>query len=797
MSRSPNQRRKRAGARYWGLGWALALLLALFWVSAAATQSQSGDVLVVSPNGPYRTIAGALAAAPEGATIEVRGGVYPGPLVIDKRVALVGVGDPPPVIDGGGRGTVVHIQAAGVRLRGFVVRNSGDDLEHEETGVLVTAPDVLVEDNQIVDVLFGIELKNAPRSIVRRNLVRGKALPVARRGDGIKLWYSEGVLLEGNRVEAARDVVLWFSPNTTLRGNTIRDGRYGVHTMYLDSGRMEGNLLADNAVGAFLMYSRGLEFIGNTVTRSRGPSGYGFGLKDVDGVVARDNLIVNNHVGIYLDNSPVSLDAQGLFERNVIAFNDVGITLLPMVQRNTFSGNTFWENVEQVHIQGGGQLRGNLWAVAGRGNFWSDYSGYDADGDGIGDLPYRAESLFEDLLARQPTLRIYLMSPAALALDLAARAFPVVKPAPKLVDPSPLMRPALPTQTLEALQANTPTQTNGWLLMTGLLLTALAAVVAFGRRAALPETVRVAPAAPAETKAGLEVRAVTKRYGAVAALENASFDIMPGEAVALWGPNGAGKTTLIKCLLGLVSYTGEIRLAGLDARRQGRQVRARVGYVPQEIAFHDMSVAETLAFYARLKRVGRERVDAVLAQTGLEAQVDKPVSALSGGMKQRLALAIALLADPPFLVLDEPTANLDAAGRAEFLGLVSALKRRGVTILFSSHRPEEVEALADRVIVLRAGRVVAEGLAAGFTARLGLQTSMRLRLAQPEALQTALARLTEDGLAAQINGSGALVVTVGAGEKARPIRTLERAGITVTDFEVEQNGTYEYPGSGA
>jgi len=797
MSRSPNQRRKRAGARYWGLGGVLALLLALFWVNAAAAQGQSGDVLVVSPNGPYRTIAAALAAAPEGATIEVRGGVYPGPLVIDKRVTLVGVGDPPPVIDGGGRGTVVHIRAAGVRLRGFVVRNSGDDLEREETGVLITAPDVLVEDNHLVDVLFGIELKNAPRSIVRRNLVRGKALPVARRGDGIKLWYSEGVLLEGNRVEAARDVVLWFSPNTTLRGNTIRDGRYGVHTMYLDSGRIEGNLLADNAVGAFLMYSRGLEFIGNTVTRSRGPSGYGFGLKDVDGVVARDNLIVNNHVGIYLDNSPVSLDAQGLFEGNLIAFNDVGITLLPMVQRNTFSGNTFWENVEQVHIQGGGQLRGNLWAVAGRGNFWSDYTGYDADGDGIGDLPYRAERLFEDLMARQPTLRIYLMSPAALALDLAARAFPVVKPAPKLVDPSPLMRPALPTQTLEALKANASTQTNGWLLMTGMLLTALAAVVAFGRRAALPETVRAAPTAPAETKAGLEVRAVTKRYGAVAALEDVSFDIMPGEAVALWGPNGAGKTTLIKCLLGLVNYTGEIRLAGLDARRQGREVRARVGYVPQEMAFHDMSVAETLAFLRAPEGVGRERVEAVLAQTGLEAQVDKPVSALSGGMKQRLALAIALLADPPFLVLDEPTANLDAAGRAEFLGLVSALKRRGVTILFSSHRPEEVEALADRVIVLRAGRVVAEGLAAGFAARLGLQTGVRLRLAQPELLQAALARLTEDGLAARINGSGTLVVTVGAGEKARPIRALERAGITVTDFEVEQNGTYEYPGSGA
>lgn len=779
------------------VGWALALLLALFWVGTAAAQGQSGDVLVVSPSGPYRTIAEALAAAQDGDTIEVRSGVYPGPLVVDKRVALIGVGDPPPVIDGGGRGTVVHIQAAGVRLRGFVVRNSGDNLEREETGVLVTAPDVLVEDNQIVDVLFGIELKNAPRGVVRHNLVRGKTLPIARRGDGIKLWYSEGVLLEGNRVEATRDVVLWFSPNTTLRGNIIRDGRYGVHTMYLDSGRIEANLLADNTVGAFLMYSRGLEFIGNTVTRSRGPSGYGFGLKDVDDVVARDNLIVNNHVGIYLDNSPVSLDAQGLFEGNVIAFNDVGITLLPMVQRNTFSGNTFWENVEQVHIQGGGQLRGNLWAVAGRGNFWSDYTGYDADGDGIGDLPYRAESLFEDLMARQPTLRIYLMSPAALALDLAARAFPVVKPAPKLVDPSPLMRPALPTQTVEALKADMSTGTNGWLLMTGMLFTALATVVAFGRRAALLEIARATQAAAAETKAGLEVRAVTKRYGAVAALEDVSLQVTPGEAVALWGPNGAGKTTLIKCLLGLVNYTGEIRLAGLDARRQGRQVRARVGYVPQEMAFHDMTVAETLAFYARLKRVGHDRVEAVLAQTGLEAQVDKPVSTLSGGMKQRLALAIALLADPPFLVLDEPTANLDAAGRAEFLALVSALKQRGVTILFSSHRPEEVEALADRVIVLQAGRVVAQSPAAGFSARLGLQTSVRLRLAQPELLQAALACLTESGLAARINGSGILVVTVGAGEKARPIRALERAGITVADFEVEQNGYYEYPGSSA
>lgn len=776
------------------VGGILLCLLALLWADAAAAQGRSDGVLVVSPDGPYRTITEALAAAREGETIEVRGGVYAGPLVVDKRVALVGLGEPMPVIDGGGRGTVVHIAAAGVSLRGFVVRNSGDDPEREETGILVTAPDVTLEDNQVLNALFGIELKNAPRGVIRRNLVRGKDLPVARRGDGIKLWYSQGVLLEANQVEATRDVVLWYSPNTTLRGNVIRDGRYGIHTMYLDASRIEGNTLSDNAVGAFLMYSRGLEFIGNTVTRSRGPSGYGLGLKDVDDVVARDNLIVNNHVGVYLDNTPAALNSQGLFERNVIAFNDVGLTLLPMIKRNTFTRNTFWENIEQVHIQGGGQLQGNTWAVAGRGNFWSDYTGYDANGDGVGDLPYRVESLFENLMDRQPALRAYLMSPAALALDLAARAFPVVKPTPKLVDPSPLIQPDLPALASAASGASAPQDTNGLLLMTGMLLTAVGAVVAFGRRAAPLGIAPVAQEAAADANAGaqliapLQVRAITKRYGTVAVLDDVSFDITPGEAVALWGPNGAGKTTLIKCLLGLISYQGDIFLNGLDARRQGKAVRARVGYVPQEMAFYDMSVAETLAFYARIKRVGRLRVEAAVAQTGLSPHMNKAVSALSGGMKQRLALAIALLADPPFLVLDEPTANLDAAARAEFLSLVTGLKERGVTLLFSSHRPEEVEALADRVIVLKAGRLVADTPAAGFATRLGLHANLRLRLARPDTLQAALERLAGEGLAARVNGGGTLLVTVSASEKAQPIRALEQAGIAVADFEVEQNG---------
>ena len=196
-----------------------------------------------------------------------------------------------------------------------------------------------------------------------------------------------------------------------------------------------------------------------------------------------------------------------------------------------------------------------------------------------------------------------------------------------------------------------------------------------------------------------------------------------GEAVALWGPNGAGKTTAIRCILGLQPYRGTILVGGHDVRREGKKARAAVGYVPQELAFQEnVPVWETLAFYARLRRSTAPEVDRRLEELGIAQAKEKRVGELSGGMKQRLALATALLADPPILVLDEPTSNLDPAGRFAFLRTLTELRRGGKTVLFSSHRIEEVKALADRVIVLERGRVRFEATGAGLADRLGLRS---------------------------------------------------------------------------
>lgn len=277
---------------------------------------------------------------------------------------------------------------------------------------------------------------------------------------------------------------------------------------------------------------------------------------------------------------------------------------------------------------------------------------------------------------------------------------------------------------------------------------------------------------------------LTKRFGRYTAVDTLSLEVHEREAVALWGPNGAGKTTAIKCLLGLLSYQGRITVNGLDAQRDGRKVRAAIGYVPQQQSFYDdLTTLDTARFFARLKGAAAAEVPGLLAQVGLADHAAKHVGALSGGMKQRLALALALLGDPPVLVMDEPTSSLDAAARDGLLNLLAQVKAAGKTIIFSSHRIEEVETLADRVLVMEAGKAQFTCTPRELPRRLGWKSQVKLRM-EPSALDAALHVLAADGFAARRNGVG-VIVEVPHGDKARPIHVLRAADITVTDFEME------------
>ncbi len=384
----------------------------------------------------------AIAAAEPGDVIEVDGGAFYGSLTIDRPLTLVGRNWP--VLDGQNEGTVLTVSAPDVTVRGFLIRASGDSLDRENSGVVVEAPNAAITGNRFEETLFGIYLRKAHGSLVQGNVIHSKDLAVPRRGDAIRVWYSNDVTIEGNVVERGRDVLLWYSERLLVRGNDISDGRYGLHFMYCDDALIEGNRLLNNSVGAFLMYSRRLTMQHNMIAANRGPSGYGVGLKDMDDAIVRENLFLDNRIGAYLDGSPREVDSIGLFEGNVFAYNDVGVELLPAVRHNQFITNSFVDNEEQVALAGGGRPGDNAWTVEGVGNYWSNYAGYDATGDGIGDIPYVSQRLFEDMMQRQPALRLFLYSPATDALDFAAQAFPVVRPQPKLEDTAPLMAPQIP-----------------------------------------------------------------------------------------------------------------------------------------------------------------------------------------------------------------------------------------------------------------------------------------------------------------------------------------------------------------
>ena len=404
------------------------------------------------------------AAAP-GDVVDLESGTYSGGVMIDKPLTLRGTNWP--VVDGGGSGTIIEIDAPDVTVEGLVIRGSGASLDHEDSGIKARGLRATLRNNRFEDVLFGIYLLGARDSIVSDNVIGAKEdIYIANRGDGLRLWESERSIVERNVVRNGRDVVMWFTDDIVLRDNEIYGGRYGLHFMYSDRALVEGNHFIDNSVGAYMMYSFDVTFRNNVFANNTGPSGYGIGFKDMDDFVVEGNRFIANRAGLFLDNSPSSVNSQGWVRNNLFAYNQIGMLFLPSVRNNTIHGNAFIDNVEQVGVTSTGSFDGNVWSVDARGNYWSDFAGYDADGNGIGDVSYKVDDLYNTLTDKYPDLQFFQETPAAKAIALAAEMFPVLRPDPLVQDDYPLVeRPALPLARALETGSQTPALTLASILM--------------------------------------------------------------------------------------------------------------------------------------------------------------------------------------------------------------------------------------------------------------------------------------------------------------------------------------------
>jgi Cu-processing system ATP-binding protein len=218
----------------------------------------------------------------------------------------------------------------------------------------------------------------------------------------------------------------------------------------------------------------------------------------------------------------------------------------------------------------------------------------------------------------------------------------------------------------------------------------------------------------------IELDAVSKSFGSIEALRQVSLTLAKGEMFGLIGHNGAGKSTLFKLMLGLsAASSGSVRVGGVAVGSPAfRQVRRRIGYLPESFVTYDnLSGIEVLHLFADLKQVPRAACLAALLQVGLSEAATRRVHTYSKGMRQRLGLAQALLGEPELIFLDEPTNGLDPQGIADFYAIVRAAQGRGATIVITSHILAEIEQRVDRLAILQAGQVAAQGTLAELRAQ--------------------------------------------------------------------------------
>lgn len=286
----------------------------------------------------------------------------------------------------------------------------------------------------------------------------------------------------------------------------------------------------------------------------------------------------------------------------------------------------------------------------------------------------------------------------------------------------------------------------------------------------------------------IRVKNLTKRFGDFVAVGDVSFDVEDGETFALLGPNGSGKTTTLKCMVGLtVPASGQILVEEFDVWKNARAAKRLMSYLPQRVSFQDQLTArEVIEFYCRLRKIDPRWIDETLdaANFSFNGFANKPVGQFSGGMIQRLGLAVACLPDTPILVLDEPTISLDPDGAIRFREFLATLKRRGKTIIFSSHMLADVEQLADRVAILVEGRLVALQSIGALREELIRASRMRVVLTNPDERLLEAAR---KAAAADVMLQGdSLVMTSRAEDRLKILRAIEMAGGRIAHFATEE-----------
>jgi nitrous oxidase accessory protein len=419
--------------------FAAALLLVSSSEAAARTW------IVGGAGADFPLITPAIAAAADGDVIVVGPGVYRENLLLDRRVSIVGRGSP--VLYGTGIGSVIRVAAPGCTIEGLTIEGSGAGESNEmDAAIQITSSGTRIARNTMRRVFYGVVIGGGADNEIDDNAITGFLdLPFGRRGDGIYVYRASGTRVRRNRITGQRDGIYFqYAPGGLAEGNVVSASRYGLHVMFSHGIVIRDNTLRQSSVGANVMDSRRIEIEGNRFERNRGVSAVGLTLKQCDDSTVRANTFVDNARGLQVDGS-----SRNRFTGNRFLYNDTALLLFASAEHNVLATNVFDGNWSDVVMTGRGGA--TAWSDAGRGNAWSGYRGFDFDGDGIGEAPHPLLTPYAAVEGANPIARLFLQSPAAAGLALAAHAG--LGPGPAERDTRPLA--AAPSPSVPASDGST------------------------------------------------------------------------------------------------------------------------------------------------------------------------------------------------------------------------------------------------------------------------------------------------------------------------------------------------------
>lgn len=394
------------------------------------TKSGAAEIWV-NKNAAISSISQALSIAEDGDSIFIEAGIYKeGKILITKSLSIIGINNP--IVDGENKNSLFMIEADHVHIKGIIFKNVGQSQLEDNAAIrLIKNKHCIIEENTILNSYYGIYLEGVDSSVIRNNKIKGQAERESTSGNAIHAWNSKNSLIENNDLSGHRDgIYLEFVENSTMKENYSHNNlRYGLHFMFSNDNEYLNNQFSENGAGVAVMYSKRIQMIGNTFSENQGAAAYGILLKDISDSKIQKNIFRDNTIGLFAEGSLRLNIKNNEFNQNGWAVKIMGSCENLKLTENNFMGNSFEISTSSNKVSG----------HTLQNNFWSSYSGYDLNKDGIGDVPHRPVQLFFYLVEKVPTAIILINTLFIDLLELAEKVTPSLTPV-NLYDENPSMK---------------------------------------------------------------------------------------------------------------------------------------------------------------------------------------------------------------------------------------------------------------------------------------------------------------------------------------------------------------------